>query len=73
MAPSFCKRCGIRITWHRTVGGKAMPLDMGSHPEGNCIIENGLVVVLGKDDPRKTDGSVVLLMPHWATCTKRPA
>ena len=67
-----CARCGASITWHRTAAGKAMPLDPGAHPTGNCIIENNVLVVLGKDDPRRTDGSVVLLMPHWATCKKRP-
>lgn len=67
-----CGRCGDTILWHETKAGKMMPLDPGAHPEGNCIIEEGVIVVLGKDDPRRTDGSVILLRPHWATCRNPP-
>lgn len=48
-----------------------MPLDLGAHVDGNCIIVDDVLVVLGKDDPRRADGNHVLLMPHFATCPKR--
>lgn len=47
-----------------------MPLDLGAHVDGNCIIVDGVIVVLGKDDLRRTDGSHVLLMSHFVTCPK---
>lgn len=67
-----CARCGASIQWHRTAAGKSMPLDFGANPEGNCTIIDNVLVVLGKEDPRRIDGSVVLLMPHWATCKTPP-
>lgn len=66
-----CARCGASIQWHKTSAGKSMPLDFGAHPEGNCTIEDGVLIVLGKDDPRRVDGRI-MLMSHFATCPKRP-
>jgi hypothetical protein len=68
---AYCGLCGNRIQWAMTALGKKMPLDMGAHDEGNVTLIDGIAIVLGKDDARRTDGSVILLMPHFATCTKR--
>lgn len=69
-ASNRCRRCGAQITWAKTVAGKAMPLDLGAHTDGNVYLDDaGRAVVLGREDPQRTLECHVLLMPHWATCT----
>lgn len=65
-----CGRCGDEVVWYRTVNGRPMPLSMGTHENGNIVIENGLVVVLKRDDPRLTDPTVPKHISHFATCRK---
>ena len=65
-----CRYCGLAIQMHKTAKGKRMPLDIGANPEGNVAIIDNVAVVLAKDDPRRA--TALLLMPHWATCTKLP-
>lgn len=45
-------------------------LELGAWEDGNVIIEAGVAVVLGRNDPRRFDGRV-LLMPHAARCPAR--
>lgn len=73
--PVVCRDCGDDVATHTTVNGKTILLEFGAWEDGNVIIVDGLAVVLGRNDPRRFDGRV-LLMPHAAKCRariKRPA
>lgn len=64
----MCPDCGQHVATHTTVNGKTILLEFGAWEDGNVIIEGGRAVVLGRNDPRRFDGRV-LLMPHRARCS----
>lgn len=68
--PLRCRDCGNDVTAHVTKNGKRLLLEFGAWPDGNVIIQDGVAVVLGRKDPRRFDGRV-LLMPHAARCSAR--
>lgn len=68
--PVYCPDCGDRVGTHVTRNGKQLLLEFGAWPEGNVIIQDGVAVVLGRDDSRRFDGRL-LLMPHAAQCRGR--
>lgn len=65
-----CSDCGNDVLFHRTASGKFIMLEPGAWEDGNVIIERGVAVVLGRNDPRRFDGRI-LLMPHAAKCSAR--
>lgn len=67
-----CSDCGLDVNRHITARGKYILLEFGAWEDGNVIIENGVAVVLGRNDPRRFDGRI-LLMPHAAKCGARAA
>lgn len=67
-----CPDCGLDVATHVTRNGKTMLLEFGAWEDGNVIIDGGVAVVLGRNDPRRFDGRV-LLMPHAAKCERRQA
>ena len=60
-----CKGCKAPIWWARRANGKAQPLDRTPHPDGNVVIENGLLVQF---QPLIHDDGRERFMPHHATC-----
>lgn len=71
-APDRCPDCGNDVGSHLTARGVYILLEFGAWPDGNVIIEGGVAVVLGRNDPRRFDGRI-LLMPHKARCVKARA
>jgi hypothetical protein len=65
--PIVCPDCGNFVTSHVTKNGKQLLLEFGAWEDGNVIIEGGVAHVLGRNDPRRFDGRL-LLMPHKAQC-----
>jgi len=66
----YCRSCGARIRWIRTVGGKAMPCNAqpitftrGGGPETFVTPEGK--VERGKRDP---GGDLTGYISHFATC-----
>lgn len=74
--PVYCPDCGDQVSTHVTKNGKQLLLEFGAWENGNVIIQAGVAVVLGRNDPRRFDGRL-LLMPHRAVCRaariKQPA
>lgn len=68
--PVYCRDCGNQVQTHLTKNGKRILLEQGAWPDGNVIIEGGVALVLGRNDPRRFDGRI-LLMPHAAKCSAR--
>lgn len=68
--PVYCRDCGDAVATHVTAKGKTMLLEFGAWDDGNVIIVDGLAHVLGRHDPRRFDGRL-LLMPHAAKCRAR--
>ena len=61
---STCRGCGAEIKWAKTVKGKAIPLALDPHPDGNVELVNGIAYVKGQSD----NPADVRHMPHHATC-----
>jgi hypothetical protein len=63
---AWCKGCGAKIEWWKTVAGKNMPVDSDPHPEGNVQIDVAAnivrVVPVGSHKP--------LYRSHFVTCEK---
>lgn len=70
----YCKRdgCGMAISWAKTPKGATMAVDFLPSDDGTVVFENGLAVVLTKDDPRRADVDVPKWRTHWATCKNPP-
>lgn len=71
MHQSTCRSCGRPIRWAKTPGGKAMPLDLEPHPQGNVTLgEDGMAQVLGDMLTRAAaaNAGVRLYRSHFATC-----
>lgn len=63
---STCRSCGARITWLRTMAGKAVPVDEDPVPDGN-------IVVLGDSDTcqmlkKGEETTKPRYISHFATC-----
>lgn len=65
-----CPACGDDVSTAPTVNGKTLLLERGAWPDGNVIMQGGIAHVLGRNDPRRFDGRI-LLMPHAAVCRAR--
>ncbi len=72
MSGFTCRSCGAPIQWERTPKGKAIPLDIGHHPNGNIAIVNGFAVVLTRNAASALPETSLRLMPHHATCPNWP-
>lgn len=70
-----CKSCGAAITWARTEGGKAIPIDHASTPRGNLLLLPDLF-----GDPTAAVITAETFVParcpryqsHFATCPFAP-
>lgn len=73
--PVRCRSCGAEIFYATTTTGKAMPLDVDPHPDGNVIVErqDGRLGcrVLGNAAPAARDE--VRYRSHFATCPNAAA
>jgi hypothetical protein len=60
-----CRSCGATIHWVTTaVGGRAMPIDVKPHPDGNVFRQaNGLAAVAANPP-----GDAVRYVSHFTTC-----
>ena len=56
-----CKSCGARIEWAMTAKGSRIPLDPGSHPDGNINLgPDGVAHIVGTGNGVR--------ISHFATC-----
>ena len=61
-----CRSCNAPIIWARTASNKLMPLDAEPTVLGNCVLENGVVTVLGLGDAVPQNAPIY--RSHFATC-----
>lgn len=67
MKTSKCSTCGAPVAWVLTILGRKMPIDPEPVPDGNLLLQDGIVQVCKVEKP--TDGSQVpLYKSHFATC-----
>jgi hypothetical protein len=43
-----CRSCGAPIEWAVTTRGKRIPLDPGTHPDGNIDLVDGIAYITGQ-------------------------
>ena len=68
-----CRSCNRRITWLKTPGGKAMPVDEDPVPEGNVVVIGQMAKVCkNAAAAEKACPGEPRYMPHWATCPDGP-
>lgn len=59
-----CKSCSAAIEWVRVATtGKMMPLDLEPRPDGNLVVEHGLV-----HPALDGDSAAIRRVSHFATC-----
>lgn len=72
---SYCRKCGQRIVWIKTVAGKHMPCDRVLIPywipprrtgRERFVTEEGKVVAAERSPGARIDGEGYI--PHFATC-----
>jgi hypothetical protein len=74
---STCRSCGQRITWLKTPGGKAMPVDEDPVEDGNILIDvehcQLVARVYGSAEmARKAAPEEPRYVSHFQTCPQAP-
>ena len=72
MGLGYCKGCGAKIFWVKTVDGRNMPCNPKLLPVlrgegGEKFINQGGVVFSGSEVPEERANSFAM-RPHWGTC-----
>lgn len=66
---SNCRSCSAEIRWARTSNGKAMPVDIDPHEDGNLVLGDKFVTVYA-NAATAIDAAPDALryLSHFATC-----
>lgn len=65
-----CRSCGEEIEWATSIRGKPIPVNLGTSPDGNLVVVNGVARKRTADDDRLHREPRVA---HFATCPHAPA
>lgn len=75
---AWCKYCGARIEWIRTLKGKYMPVEympvmvMPDCGEETFVTDEGEVICGKRTLPSAVGGgNIAAYIPHWGVCSSR--